>query len=235
MRFWALCASLAESIAISLITLFLYTIIGPGAGAPGASGLLQRSFHTAQEIAGDSTLVLGGLILTLVMLKVFLSMAYSLLASVLKNLISERARNAIYTQYLRVSYGYIRTRDYGELVNIIGTESWNVAEAFYCLTRIGSTVCALAVFGAVLFSISWQIAVAAAMASVVTSAGLQALSRRAQRLGEAALETNSTLAEQMVNTLHDDHLAVDSHGFRLRCDVERGRAALSSPTAPSRA
>src|SRR4030095_7762001 len=106
---------------------------------------------------------------------------------------SERVRNAIYSQYLQVSYGYIRTRDRGELVNVLATESWNVAEAFYSFTRIASNICTFVVFGVMLCAISWQIALAALMASAVTFATLRALARPAQRLGEAAIEANRAL------------------------------------------
>ena len=195
------CASAAESLAISLVTLFLYTVIGPGAGATESSGLLQRIFTGTRAIAGDSPIGLAGVIVALVILKVVLNVAYRLLSSVLKNVISERVRNAIYAQYLQVSYGYIQSRDRGELVNVLATESWNVAEAFYSLTRIGSNVCTFAVFGVALVAISWEITLAAAVTIAVTYAAVHALSKPAQRLGEAAIDANRALAEQMVNTL----------------------------------
>jgi ATP-binding cassette, subfamily B, bacterial MsbA len=196
-----LCASVAESLAISLVTLFLYTVIGPGPAATGSSGLLGSVFTSARSVAGDSSMALAVMIVVLVTLKAVLNAAYRLLASLLKNAISERVRNAIYSQYLQVSYGYLQRRDRGELVNVLATESWTVAEAFYSLTRIGSNLCTFAVFGVVLFAIAWQIALAATVTVAATFAVVHALSRPAQRLGEAAIEANRALAEQMVNTL----------------------------------
>lgn len=196
-----LCAPLAETMAISLVTLFLYAVIGPGVEAAGSSGLLRRVFALASGVSGNSEVALAGLICALIILKTALSVAYRILSSVLKNVISERVRNAIYSQYLRVSYGYIRTRNRGDLVNILATESWNVAEAFYSLTRIGSNICAFGVFAVIMCAISWQIALAAAVSSVVTFVALRAFTRHAQSLGEAAIAANKALAEQVVNTL----------------------------------
>jgi subfamily B ATP-binding cassette protein MsbA len=194
-------ASFAESAAISLVTLFLYTALGPGGEAADSSGILQRVFAGARSISGDSPTRLAAVIGLLVLLKAVLNVGYGLLTSMLKNVISERVRNAIYAQYLHVSYGYIQSRDRGELVNVLATESWTVAEAFHSLTRILSNVCSFAVFGALLAAISWPIAVAAAVATAVTFAALRALSRPARQLGQEAIDANRALAEQMVNTL----------------------------------
>ena len=196
-----LCASFAESAAISLVTLFLYTAIGPGGDAADSSGVLQRVFSGARSITGDSPARLAAVIGLLVLFKAVLNVGYGLLSSMLKNVISERVRNAVYAQYLHVSYGYIQSRDRGELVNVLATESWTVAEAFYGLTRILSNLCSFVVFGAALAAISWPIALAAAVATAVTFAALRALSRSAQLLGQEAIDANRALAEQMVNTL----------------------------------
>ena len=201
MPFSGSAASFAESAAISLVTLFLYTAIGPGGDAPDSSGILQRVFAGARDITGDSPARLAAVIGLLVLFKAVLNVGYGLLSSMLKNVISERVRNAIYAQYLHVSYGYIQSRDRGELVNVLATESWTVAEAFYSITRLLSNVCSFAVFGAALAAISWPIAIAAAVATAVTFASLRALSRPARQLGEEAIDANKALAEQMVNTL----------------------------------
>ena len=194
-------ASFAESAAISLVTLFLYTAIGPGGDAAESSGILQRVFAGARGITGDNPARLAAVIGLLVLLKAVLNVGYGLLSSMLKNVISERVRNAIYAQYLHVSYGYIQSRERGELVNVLATESWTVAEAFHSLTRILSNVCSFAVFGAALVAISWPIAMAAAVATAATFAALRALSRPARLLGAEAIDANRALAEQMVNTL----------------------------------
>ena len=64
-----LAASFAESAAISLVTLFLYTAIGPGGDAPDSSGILQRVFAGARDITGDSPVRLAAVIGLLVLFK----------------------------------------------------------------------------------------------------------------------------------------------------------------------
>lgn len=197
----SLSASLFEGLAVSVVSLFLYVAIGPGAQGAGFTGLLSRMFDAARTVTGDSNLGLAVLILCLVVSSSLLNLIYAVLASTIKNIISERARNKIYSQYLNVSYGYIRCRDYGDLVNILATESWNLAEAFYSFARMGTNIAAFVVFGAILLAISWQITLVAVVGSVGLFWGLHAFFGHVRRLGEVAREANRELAEQMVNTL----------------------------------
>jgi ABC-type multidrug transport system fused ATPase/permease subunit len=195
------CAPLAESLAITVVTLFLYEVVGPGLETAKASGFLGLVFEFAGNVAGGSAGLLAALIAALIILKVAINVAYRLLSSLLTNVISERVRNTIYSQYLQLPYSYIRSRDRGELVTILATETWKVAEAFSCLTRIGSCLCTFIIFGLMLFAISWQIAVGALLASILVLLAIRALARPTRRMGAATLKANTELAEQMVNTL----------------------------------
>ena len=200
-----------------------------------SSGILQRVFAGARGITGDNPARLAAVIGLLVLLKAVLNVGYGLLSSMLKNVISERVRNAIYAQYLHVSYGYIQSRERGELVNVLATESWTVAEAFHSLTRILSNVCSFAVFGAALVAISWPIAIAAAVATAATFAALRALSRPARLLGAEAIDANRALAEQMVNTLQGMRtIRAYRTGNAAGADVQQGVAAGAANTHPAR-
>src|SRR5688500_15928791 len=89
------CASLAASLAISLVPLLLLAIRGSAAEATPSSGILHRIFGWARGIADDNGMVLACLIFALVAVKVGLSVSYRVLTSVIKNVINERVRNAI--------------------------------------------------------------------------------------------------------------------------------------------
>ncbi len=219
-------ASFAESAAISLVTLFLYTAIGPGVDAAESSGILQRVFAGARGITGDNPARLAAVIGLLVLLKAVLNVGYGLLSSMLKNVISERVRNAIYAQYLHVSYGYIQSRERGELVNVLATESWTVAEAFLQPHAHLSNVCSFAVFGAALVAISWPIAMAAAVTTAATFAALRALSRPARRPG-----SGGDRRKQGARGTDGQHAPGHAHDPRVRtgnaagADVRQGVAS----------
>jgi subfamily B ATP-binding cassette protein MsbA len=143
-------ASLAETVGISLIVLFLYAVIGTASNASAGGGLLAQIFDAGLAVAGDNRAVLALLILGLVALRAILNLVYALFTTHIKNAISERTRNAVYARYLEVPYGYLRGREQGALVNMLANESWSIADAFYFLTRLATNLCAIAVFSAFL-------------------------------------------------------------------------------------
>lgn len=195
-------ASFAETMTIAVVVLFLYTTIGPGTEALAAGGLMSVFAGAVEAVVGDGGLALALLIFVLVMTKAGMNLGYDLLTAGIKNAISEKARNEIYSQYLAVSYAYIRSRDQGELLNVLSRESWTVADAFFSMARIGANLVAITVFGVLLLAISWQITVIAALGSVLLFLCLRAFAGPGQRLGEAATRANHDLAVQSVNTLH---------------------------------
>lgn len=197
----SLSASFAETLAVTLVILFLYVVIGPGAEAAGVGGLLSHFFAAANAVSGDTALGLAAIIFALVVTKSVLRVSYDLLVALLKNVITERARNAVYTQYLQLPYGDIQSRDRGDLINVLAHQSWAVADAFYVFSRIGTNAAAIMVFGGILLAVSWEITLVAAIGSAIVLGGLHLLSRPMRRLGDVALRSHEELSEQMINTL----------------------------------
>jgi ABC-type multidrug transport system fused ATPase/permease subunit len=196
-----LAASLAESVGVSLVVLLLYALIGHGAEAAQGTGLLAGIFGRVEALAGGSSVIVAGLILALVTAKALLNLTYGMIASSVRNRVSEAVRNGIHDQYLSVAYSYVRRHEQGELLNVLATESWAVADACFCLMRIAINSCAIAVFGLFLVALSWQIALIAAIGSGLLYLGLRRLSRPARDLGEQATRVNRALAERMLATL----------------------------------
>ncbi len=198
----SLAASFSETLVITGVVLFLYDAIGPGRAAFEAPDILSYVFNAIGAIGGSDTAGLALLIFVLFAAKVVLNLGYDLLSSTIKNAISERVRNAIYAQYLRISFGEVRSRDQGELINILARESWTVAETYHSLARLGTNLGAFLVFGALLLAISWKITLVAAVGSGILFAFMRALSNPVRKLGAVATDANRHLAVQSVNTLH---------------------------------
>lgn len=197
-----LAAAIAESVGVSLVILFLYVLLGRGADAIGTGGILGRLFGTADAAAGGHTVALGAIIFLLILGKAALNLAYGAIIATVRNRISEDMRNLVHAQCLDIAYDDLRRRDTGAILHILAAETWNLAEAWHAAVRIAINLCALGVFGALLFAVSWQITLIAAVGSALLSWALRALSRRAQRLGETAIESNRRLADRMVAALH---------------------------------
>jgi subfamily B ATP-binding cassette protein MsbA len=196
-----LAASLAESVGVSLVVLLLYAVIGHGSEATQGGGLLAGIFSRVEMLAGGSSVAVAGMILALVTAKALLNLAYGTIASSVRNQVSEAVRNGIHDQYLSVAYAYVRRHEQGELLNVLATESWAVADACYCLMRIAINVCAICVFSLFLMALSWPIALLAAVGGGLLFLGLRCLSRPARDLGEQATRVNRALAERMLATL----------------------------------
>jgi subfamily B ATP-binding cassette protein MsbA len=191
-------SSAAETLGISLVVLFLYAVIGSGAKA---GGLLGQIFNLGQMVSGGNRVALGALILLLIVSKALLSLTYSLLTTHIKNAVSERTRNAVYDVYLAVSYGELRSRDQGALLNTLATESWSIAEAFYAFTRLATNACAIAVFSAFLISIAFPIFLVGLAGAALLYGTSRHLSKPARALGTETLVAMRKLTLEMVNSL----------------------------------
>lgn len=225
MAVFSLLISVTETLAIGLVVVFLYEAIGPGAQATVTSGLLAAVLRTISDIGGDTAIALAAVIFGLVLAKAVLRVAYDLLVAHIKHVIIERARNAVYRQLLEVSYGYVQSRERGDLMNALASQTWAVADAFYCLARIGAALVAIAVFGAILIAISWEITLLAAIGAVLVFTVLRLLAGPTRHLGEAATEAHRKLSGEMLNTLQGMRTirAYGQEGARRRLFQEAAR------------
>lgn len=195
-----LAASLAETIGISLIILFLYAAMGKLGGEDGMTQLLGPVAERAIAMLGGTT-PLAAAIFLLIVLRGLIAYGYNRISSALSARISEAARNAIHLQYLEVSYDFIRRHGQGELMDVLGTDSWAVAGAYGAFTRIIINLCAILVFAAFLLALSWQITLAAAVAAILVSAFIGRLSRPVATLGESVKAEHQSMGERMLMTL----------------------------------
>ena len=134
-------AALADGISVSLVVLFLYTLIGKADDAIRPEGIVSQVFQSAQLLVGKGGTALGLLIFAVVIVKTGFNVAYGLITTAVKNGISEDIRLRVHAQYLAVSYDYIQRHEYADMLNVLAKESWSVPEAYYLVTRIAVNVC----------------------------------------------------------------------------------------------
>ncbi len=194
-------SAIAESVGVSLVILFLYLILGRGADAVAAGGVLGQIFEVVNRVVGGGSVALGVLIFALMMGKAALNLAYGFIITTVRNRISEDVRNLVQAQCLEMSYDDVRQHEAGGLLNVLATESWSVAEAWHAAVRIGINLGSVCVFGVLLLAVSWQMTLIAAAGSALLALALRALSLRAESLSGAAVDANRQLAARMLTIL----------------------------------
>lgn len=193
-------ASLAEGLGITLVVVFLYTLMSPGGNPPAAAAPLDWLSRTGTELVGGG-LVLAALIFVLIAGRAGLSLIYTLISSTVKNRLSESVRNRLHRQYLEMPFEEIQRHDQGQLLHVLATLSWSVADGYMSATRAAINLCAVLVFVAFLLALSPPITAVATVGSLALFTALRLLSRRARRFGERAQAVNRSLAEKMLVTL----------------------------------
>jgi ABC-type multidrug transport system fused ATPase/permease subunit len=196
-----LATSLAETLGITLIVAFLYSAMGQTAEAADAvGGMLGEALNRARGVFGSPTRMALGILL-LIVARTGLSYVNRALAARISEQISEAARNRLHEQYLSVSYAFMQRHEEAQLVEVLGTESYLVADAYDSLTHIVIGACSIVVFAAFLFALSWPITLTALAGSVVLSLVLRRLSLPAQALGREVKRVHQALGEQMLTTI----------------------------------
>ncbi len=226
-----LAASLAETLGITLVVVFLYAAIGDGT-APIAGWPLDRLFSAAAAHAGSDgagIVAIAAGIFLLIALKAGLGLAYGLVASGVRHSLSETVRNGLHRQLLMRPYAEIRRHDQGDLLNLLATSSWSVAEACMSGTRVLINVCSILVFGAFLLALSWPLTAVAAAGSVLLFLALHLLADRARRLGARSRDINQDLAARTLVVLQG------LRTIRAFAQEDRYQAAFERHSAASRA
>jgi subfamily B ATP-binding cassette protein MsbA len=195
-----LVASLAETIGISLVILFLYVTMGRLGSGNGVAQMFGPAAEWALHVLGG-TGPLAVAIFTLIVLRGWIAYWYSRISAGLSAQISEAARNAIHLQYLEVSYDFIRRHSQAELMDVLGTDSWAVASAYRAFTRIIINLSAILVFAAFILALSWQITLAAAISAILVSIFIGRLSQPVAALGATVKAEHQSMGGRMLMTL----------------------------------
>jgi ABC-type multidrug transport system fused ATPase/permease subunit len=195
-----LASSLAETLGISLVVLFLYAALGRAGDATAIGGLLGRLAKAVSAELGNLG-SLSAIILLLIAAKGLLTYAYGVVSSMVQTRISETVRNDLHRQYLLVSFDFMRRQEQGHLMEVLATESWSLAEAYLRMTRVFINLCAVAVFVVFLLALSWRVTLIAVIGSIMLSGTLRFLSAPARRLGILTKAVNERLAERILVTL----------------------------------
>lgn len=195
-----LVASLAEALGITLVVLFVYSVVGELEAIAETSGPFGRVLGVLHSRL-DNPMETAALIAALILLRGLLSFAHVMVSAKVGEGISKTTRDTIHQRYLTFDYPYFRRFEQAQLMEVLGSESWQIAGAHANLTRISINICSILIFGAILVFISWQIALMAALGSTLLSWGIRRLSEPARALGLRTKRLHQELGEHMLVTL----------------------------------
>lgn len=194
-------AAIAETLGIGLAVLFLFTLLDQRQKILDGGGILADLFDLVQSVLGSDLNVIAVAFFVLILSNAALVYANNVLVATALNDVAKRIRDMVHRQYLSASYRFMQSREHGELIHILATESWTISDAFYSLGRMVICACTVAVFGAGIFFLSPVIGVTALLGAIVVLALLRVLSRPIERLGRKTLEANKQLSQRMVISL----------------------------------
>ncbi len=192
-----LASSFAETIGITLIVLFLYAATGHSADNGGLMGMVVGR---AAHIFG-STGNLAWLILAMIVARGALTMLYNRISTNIAAEISERTRNLVHEQYLKVGYSFIQNHTQANLIEVLASESWEISAAYTSFTRLVINACSIAVFTLFLTLLSWKIMLVAFAGSALISMATRLFTGRARALGTKVKATHEYLGAQMLMTI----------------------------------
>lgn len=196
-----LATSLAETLGITLIVAFVFVALGQtGEATEAVGGLLGQALDRALAVFGSPTLMALGILL-LILGRAILTYANQAISARISERISEAVRNRIHERYLTAPYAFMQHHEQAQLMEVLGSESWLVADAYRSFTSILIGACSIVVFGVFLLALSWQITLTACVGSITMSMLLRRLSRPAQSLGRQVKQVHQDLAEQMLMTI----------------------------------
>jgi len=193
-----LLASFAETLGISLIVVFLYAAMGRSDDLSGAMGGMLGAVLKTVGFGTQGGLVVAFVIFLLIVVRALLTLFYNIIGADIGHKISEVARNALHEQFFAVSYDFIRRHEQGELLEVLGTESWSVANAHASFTRLVINLCSILVFLAFLMILSWRITLVAVIGGALQTLSLRWLLAPIHKLGAEVRLVNRALYEQIL-------------------------------------
>jgi len=195
-------AAVAETLGVTLAVMFLFSILGKTDELAANAGLFSGLFQRFGNVLSANPMLIAQVLFALIVINALLIYTYQVLTAVATNRIAERMRDLVHELYVTVGYRYLQDCEQGALVQTLTNETRNVSEAIFSVARMVVNSCAIAVFGAGLLALSWQIGVTAALCALATFSILRLMARPIRRYSELTLAENQILAERMMVSLH---------------------------------
>lgn len=192
-------AYLFEALAIALLYPLIQALLARGGLSTDAAGRLGQSLAEWGLPTGPGTLI--AIILGCVLLKTVTAYASQVAFAAVNARTGHELRQALFRKILRARSDFHDRQRPGALLNTLATESWRLSEALQVLSAFVTHACALLVFLATMALLSWKLMLITAAATAVIFLLVGAVTARAKRQGDGAVEANRSLAGHMTEGL----------------------------------
>ena len=234
-----LLVALVDALAVALVVALLFALLGQRPSGEAMGRLMQ----VVDALTGGHWPMLALLVLGLVVVKAGVGHAYALFTIRFKNDINARVLQAGHARLIDMPYSELRARGQGDLLNAAASETWQVANAAYILTRLAVKLCTIVVFAVVIVTLSWRIALLAAVGAAVIALAGRLIGRAARATGVKVRAGIEAFYTRVLTALHGARVVrvftaesaekarVADELQRLRADVFRAEAiqAASGP------
>lgn len=197
-------SSLVEGLGISLLIPLLQSLESNASSSSlgQQSGLVAFLEGLFQGFSNENRLVIIAIaITTAILVKNILIYTNKALFSWFNQQVGHRVRSNIFNQLLNLHYSYLETKDSGQLLSLLATESWQVSRALELLVNMMISLCMVVVFTILLLLLSWRLMVLIGVLTLTISVIVRYVTRRAQMLGGQAVKANATLSTLMCEGL----------------------------------
>ncbi|MDT7951725.1 MAG: ABC transporter ATP-binding protein [Acetobacteraceae bacterium] len=196
-----LLSSAFEGIGIGMLIPLLAYMSGShgGTGLPWIAGRVVTIVETVMP--GYPILGLLGIVMMLVLLKLVTQIANATLMAHVQGRAGDDLRRALADKVLRLDYKFYLSHDPARLITIFSNEVWKATEAVRVILVGYVATTAAVLFGFFLIITNWRLALLVAAGVGISRLAHFFLQRRMRFLGEAIVQTNQILGEQMIHAV----------------------------------
>lgn len=198
---FGLLVSLCEGLGIGLLIPVFQSVLGAESSA-GAGPFVGYVDRYASALNPEHRLaLLFATIFVLIVLKSMITFAHTYTGEWLNGHVAHTLRVKLVKQLLDVEYTFVLRQPPGRLLDTLQHQTWRAGDVFSRLSELIITAATVFVFGVLLFLISWQVALTLGLGIFAVGFLTQVFTRRAKRLGEAAVESSQAVTDRTVALL----------------------------------
>lgn len=178
-------SALFNGVSTALIAPIVLSFLGQADSLKGLPPIINKPLTLLGVNSASTTGLMFGVILLAIVLKNATSYGSSLSSSHLTRLLTSGMRRDALALLLRVDLDFFTKSKVGDLVNRIGGEIGQTANALKAAISIGINAITIFVFLSLLLSISWQLTLISTVLLTIVALSNQYFVRKAKRFGQA--------------------------------------------------
>lgn len=230
--------SLAEGLSVSLLIPFLTSLFDPGHAVAAQLGVLGTIFATVSRFAGpgNELAAISATIIFLVVFRCVLTHYKIIVTNTIAGEISCTIRGRMHENLMYADYAYISAKDDSRLLNTLDAEAWKVTDAISSFFEMISGLCMVLVFAAILFMISWELTLIAALCFILVSLSMTFFNRHLSKIGKSLVQYDEAVyarASELIDgmrmiraygreqTMHEIYDEASRNLFRSAIRVDR--------------